>query len=58
MSSHFIWMNLNKMCVRVCVCARAVISAADHVFQASDEAKQLWQRAVSSRALGPKTKRK
>lgn len=42
----------------VCVGVYVVISAADHVFQASDEAKQLWQRAVSSQALGPKTKRK
>lgn len=42
------------VCVGVCV----IISAADHVFQASDEAKQLWQRPVSSQALGPKTKRK
>lgn len=49
----------NACCgVCVCVCACVVISAADHVFQASDEAKQLWQRTVSSQALGPKTKRK
>lgn len=46
------------VCVREFVCVCVVNSAADHVFQASDEAKQLWQRAVSSQALGPKTKRK
>lgn len=43
-------------CVSVCVWV--VISAADHVFQASDEAKQLWQRARFISGTGAQNKEK
>ncbi len=43
--------------LEVCVLGVSVIWV-DHVFQTSDEEKQLWQSAVSSPALGSKTKRR
>lgn len=45
-------------CVSVCEWVRVVISAADHVFQASDEAKQLWQRARFISGTGAQNKEK